>query len=154
MAQRQGKVETVREKTFSETFKASEDEVMLDPEIKVSGLGYPLDKAEYLILTRKASSESLGYIIGGGCLGVALAYLIEIIAREVEALADNTISEIESWKVWALEISLICALVCYLVGRFLPSEKKKLLKEIKERLYSQPKTVESRRKYKSGCRRS
>ena len=151
MAQRQGKVETVRGKTFSETYKASEDEVMLDPEIKVSGLGYPLDKADYLILTRKVSSEFLD-VITWSCLGVAAAYLIEIIAKKVEALADNTISEFESWKKWALGISFICAIVCFLVGRFLPSEKKKLLKKIKQYIESQPKTVESHRKSKSGSR--
>lgn len=138
MAQRQGKVETVRGKTLTSPLKASEDEVMLDPVIKVTGLGYVLDKADYLILTRKVSFGLIDYI-GASCLGLSVAYVIEIITNP----------EIESWKNWALGISLICAIICFLVGCLFSSEKKKLLKRIKQHLESQPKTVESHRKDKS-----
>jgi len=152
MVSRERKVKTVKQHTFTEPLTAPEDEVMRDPEIKVSRVAYPLDEADYLILTRKVPSGIMVFI-AGSCFGVAAAYAIEIIAKQVEALAENTIPEIESWKKWALGISLICSIVCFLVGLFLPSQKKKLLKRIKQRLESQPKTVESHKKYRTGYRR-
>lgn len=153
MAQRQGKAETVRGRTLTSPVIASEDEVMLDPVIKVSGPAYPLDKEDYLVLTRKGSSEFLDFITSS-FLGVGVVYLIEIAAKFIVALAKNTIPEIEPWEKYAVGISFLCGVVCLLAGRILPSEKKRLLKRIKQRLESEPKIVESHRKCNGRSRRS
>lgn len=135
-----------------DTYRPSPDDVMCDPEIIVSSLGYPIDKAEHLILSKKLPSGFF-FFLAGGCSGVAVTYLFEIAGKIVDALVNDTSVEIESWKKWAIVISTFCCIACLLLGIFLPSEKKRLLKRIKGHLDSQPRTVESRRKYKTSCRR-
>ena len=148
MASGSPKKEIVRRDTYT----ASPDEVIRDPVITVSGPGYTLDKADYLILTRKASSSLIGYI-AASCLGVAVVYMIEIVAKFIEAFVNKTNVEIELWKKWALGISLICSIIFFLAAIFIPNEKKKLLKKMKEHIESRPRTVESYPKYRTGSRR-
>lgn len=135
------KVNTIRHKPFA----VPADEVMLDPDIRVSGPAYPLCEAEYLILSSKAPSGFI-FSVANVCLGVGVSYAIVVAAKYFDAIIDKTSVQIESWEKWVVIISIGLSFICFVLFIFLPSKKKKLLKAIRERVYSQAPEVESRRK--------
>ena len=152
MESHQKQVETVRDRQISVTEKVSLEEVIIDPEQRVSGPGYTIGEADYLILTGKTPSGILN-TSATGCLGVGVAYVIVIGAKCYEALVKKAGVEIDSWEITALVISLLLSIFLFLAACFLPSKKKKLLKKMREHLESQPKRIESRPKRKESYRR-
>ncbi len=152
MESHEKQVEMVRDKKFTDTVELPSEELIIDPDQRVSGPGYTIGEADYLILTNKTPSGIL-FTIGTCCLGVGVGYVIVIGAKCYEALVGKTDVEIGSWEIRALFISLVLFIILFLCAYLWPSKKKKLLKKIQEHLESEPKRVESRRKYKVSCRR-
>jgi len=136
-------VHTVRHKPFT----VQADEVMLDPEIRVSGPAYPLREAEYLILASKATSNLI-FSIANVCLGIGISHAIVVAAKYFDSIVGKTSFKIESWEKWVVIVSICLSFVCFMLFIFLPSKRKNLLKEIRKRVYSQPQEVESRKKRK------
>lgn len=156
MESHQKQVETVRDRQISVTEKVSPEKVIIDPDQRVSGPGYTIGEADYLILTSKTPSGILN-TLATGCLGVGVAYVIVIGAKCYEALVKKAGVEIDSWEITALVISLLLSIFLFLAACFfacfLPSKKNKLLKKMREHLESQPKRIESRPKRKESYRR-
>lgn len=152
MESHQKQTETVRDRQFSGTVEVPSEEVIIDPDQRVSGPGYTIGEADYLILTSKTPSGILN-TSATGCLGVGVAYVIVIGAKCYEALVKKAGVEIDSWEITALVISLLLSIFLFLAACFLPSKKKKLLKKMREHLESQPKRIESRPKRKESYRR-
>lgn len=152
MESHQKQAETVRDRQFSGTVEVPSEKVIIDPDQRVSGPGYTIGEADYLILTSKTPSGILN-TLATGCLGVGVAYVIVIGAKCYEALVKKAGVEIDSWEITAFVISLLLSIFLLLAACFLPSKKKKLLKKMREHLESQPKRIESRPKRKESYRR-
>lgn len=144
MASQKKLVDTVKDKQFKGPLKVPSLDVIIEPVLKSFRPAFSLDKADYQTLTKTASSVPT--ILVASCFGVFVAYTLELVAKIWEAFCNETKLDFESWKVWVLTVSLVLSFLGSFIIRYLPTEKNKLLKTIRNCVNGRQKIIEARRK--------
>lgn len=120
-----------------------EQDVIIEPEIRMSTNAFPIDKADYFLLTKLTT----------GLSGVANNFLLlsagiagPLGARWYLASQSNIESDIKPWEWTTLFLFLGVGVVLHVLGYCLPNERRSLLKRMKAFFNNATTRVESRRR--------
>ncbi len=133
-------------------FEFSAKDVIREPKIGIITEAYPVGEREYRILTEQHWVHWLSPIAFAS-LGVFVKELYNLIALAFQEFNGNVkremlINEISKSKLIVI-VSLAMFIILFLVNKCVPTEKKKLLKNIRTTLDSNSSVIASKRKGKA-----
>lgn len=119
-------------------FVFTEDEV-LNRRTEVRVPAYIMTREKFVILLQwQTDFTSLGFVLLSAFIGFGIKIVSVIFAyyysRNNEIQYSNTI---EDWEWIALVVCIVSAIIFFLLGRFLPTKRSKLLKDINN-VYNTP----------------
>lgn len=102
--------------------------VETDPSITIARPPFLLERYDFDKIIR---SESYLQKIGNLLIGSAIALFINMIAKLIGNKIDPKIA-FDEWEVYAFGIAIILTIIVFAINEFIPNEKRKIIKKIKE----------------------
>ncbi|MFD2565521.1 hypothetical protein [Aquimarina rubra] len=99
-----------------------------NPQISIPRIPFLLERYDFDKIIKR---ESFWLNIANTLLGAVIALFINMIAK---LLGNKINSEIpfDEWEVYAFLIALILMIISYCINRFVPNEKRRIVKKIKD----------------------
>lgn len=112
--------------TFNHTVIVN-GKVTTNPKIQIARTPYRLQEHEFIILKESNSLNKITEIL----LGAAIALFINLLAKLIGNKFDSTIP-FDVWELYAALIAFALTLLCMLISFFVPTEKKAIIKKLKQ----------------------
>jgi zinc transporter ZupT len=132
----------IRDQQFQRTERVA-TRVGVEPSLEMAQDIYPLCEADFLRL-KSPRSKTLAAAIAIMLAGVGS--LLPLAGKYVQALLSGKMIPIETWEWYAPAIAVITGLIMYVVGRIVPSERRRVLQKIKDHFATSPRRHRIRRK--------
>ncbi|TCV17137.1 hypothetical protein EDC17_101154 [Sphingobacterium alimentarium] len=101
--------------------------ININPSITILHTPYLLEKYDFdKVINGKHFFSDLSTVLKGIWIGLT----INTVAKFIGNLVDKNIS-FDKWEVYAVLISLFCYFICLIIERFIPTERKRIINDIK-----------------------
>lgn len=122
----------------NESFKQNGIKLKESPKIYIVSESFPLDKSDYIILTKIRSVWSFWI---HSILMCAITLFFIVAGKYMYILTSKQAPDIKNWELIAIGIALIFALILKAISHFCPDEKKKLIKKLNEHFETSKKQI-------------
>lgn len=103
-----------------------------DPQITIARIPYLLERYDFDKIIR---GESFWLTIAQTLLGAALGLFLNLISKLIGSKIDSSIT-FDNWELYAFLIALFLMGISYLINHFVPNEKRRIVKRIRQHFES------------------
>lgn len=102
--------------------------IMTNPQITIPRPPYLLERYDFDKLIK---GESFFLTLANILMGAVIGLFINMLAKLIGSKIDQTIV-FDNWEIFAFLISLGLMIICYVIHYFVPNERRRIIKVIKE----------------------